>query len=64
MKWIARLVGLMVMTQTAAPASLLPDPDIKRIIADRIDVQQQGVGIVVGVIEPVGRRVVTQGRAW
>ena len=61
MKWIARLVGLMVMTQTAAPASLLPDADIKRIIADRIDVQQQGVGIVVGLIDASGRRVIAHG---
>jgi len=35
--------------------------DIRAILADRIDVQHQGVGIVVGVIDSTGRRVVAYG---
>jgi len=35
-----------------------PDRDIRAILAERIDVQRQGVGIVVGVIDPSGRRTV------
>jgi hypothetical protein len=35
---------------------------IRKILVDRIDVQKQSVGIVVGVIEPSGRRVVAYGK--
>jgi CubicO group peptidase (beta-lactamase class C family) len=45
------------MTAAAAPS----DAEIRRILAERIDVQKQGVGIVVGVIDPRGRRVVAYG---
>jgi hypothetical protein len=34
------------------------DADIRQMLVDRIDVQQQSVGIVVGLITPQGRRVV------
>ena len=43
-----------------APAPL-SDADITRILAERIDAQQQSVGIVVGVLEPGGRRVLSHG---
>lgn len=38
-----------------------PDSEIRQILVDRIDVQHQSVGIVVGVIGPEGRRVVAYG---
>jgi serine-type D-Ala-D-Ala carboxypeptidase/endopeptidase len=38
-----------------------PDSEIRKILVERIDTFQQGVGIVVGVIEPQGRRVVAYG---
>lgn len=45
-----------------APAWTVPDnAEIRRILVDRIDVQRQGVGIVVGVIDAHGRRIVTYG---
>jgi D-alanyl-D-alanine-carboxypeptidase/D-alanyl-D-alanine-endopeptidase len=34
---------------------------IREILAKRIDHQKQAVGIVVGVIEPNGRRVIAHG---
>src|SRR5262249_32991409 len=40
---------------------LLSDDEIREILAKRIDQQKQAVGIVVGVIEPAGRRVVAYG---
>lgn len=47
---------------TTSPSSAAPsDAEIRRILAERIDVQKQGVGIVVGVIDPHGRRVLTYG---
>lgn len=49
--------------QTATPgATTAPsDAEIRRILVDRIDVQKQGVGIVVGILEPHKRRVVAYG---
>jgi CubicO group peptidase (beta-lactamase class C family) len=43
---------------TAAPPS---DLQIREILAHRIDVEQQSVGIVVGIIDPHGRRIVVYG---
>src|SRR5436190_16575171 len=37
------------------------DPQIRAILAERIDVQHRGVGIVVGVIDAHGRRIVSYG---
>jgi CubicO group peptidase (beta-lactamase class C family) len=46
----------------SAPPSLLPtDAEIRKILVDRIDVQHQSVGIVIGVIGPGGRRVISYG---
>jgi CubicO group peptidase (beta-lactamase class C family) len=44
-------------TAVTAPS----DAEIRRILVDRIDVQRQSVGIVVGVIEPHGQRVIAYG---
>jgi CubicO group peptidase (beta-lactamase class C family) len=49
--FLTRLLG----AQTPA------DADIRTILADRIDAQKQGVGIVVGVIDDKGRRVIAHG---
>src|SRR5580704_2222815 len=40
---------------------ILSNGEIREILAKRIDQQKQAVGIVVGVIEPAGRRVVAYG---
>jgi CubicO group peptidase (beta-lactamase class C family) len=37
------------------------DPEIKQILAQRIDTEHQAVGIVVGVIDSKGRRIVSYG---
>jgi serine-type D-Ala-D-Ala carboxypeptidase/endopeptidase len=49
----------IVLLLLAAPA----ETDIHRILADRVDVQRQAVGIVAGVVDPSGRRVVVHGKA-
>ena len=36
--------------------------EIQKILAERVDTYRQSVGVVVGVIEPSGRRIVTYGR--
>src|SRR4051812_46481099 len=47
--------------QTAANARVLDDSEIQKILAERIATYRNGVGIVVGIIEPQGRRVVAYG---
>jgi len=44
-----------------AAAAVPNDAAIRKILVDRIDVREQGVGLVVGVIEPSGRRIVSHG---
>jgi len=46
---------------TSSPGVAPPDAEIRRILTERIDVEKQGVGIVVGVIDPHGRRIVAHG---
>lgn len=50
-----------VLGQTTLGPSMLSDSEIRQILVDRIDGQHQGVGIVVGVIGPEGRRVISYG---
>jgi serine-type D-Ala-D-Ala carboxypeptidase/endopeptidase len=58
-----RFVSLLAFTIIAhmSFAQVAKDAEIRKIIADRIDAQRQGVGIVVGVLEPGGRRIVSYG---
>jgi serine-type D-Ala-D-Ala carboxypeptidase/endopeptidase len=57
-KSIAVIVTLVLLAHTGA-AAVLPDKDIRAILADRIDEQRQGVAMVVGVIDPSGRRTIS-----
>jgi CubicO group peptidase (beta-lactamase class C family) len=47
--------------QSTANSPVPPDSEIRKILVERIDAFHQGVGIVVGVIEPQGRRIVAYG---
>lgn len=38
-----------------------PDAEIRNILAARVGAENQGIGLVVGVIQPKGRRVVAYG---
>jgi len=58
----AATMTLLLAVGTAHAQSIASDAEIQKILTDRIDVQRQSVGIVVGVIEPAGRRVVAHGR--
>ncbi|HEV7322096.1 MAG TPA: serine hydrolase [Ensifer sp.] len=49
-------------TAHASPPSTTPtNPEILEILTDRIDKQQQSVGIVVGIVDANGRRIVAHG---
>lgn len=61
------LAGAVVLitgagAQSVSERSSLPETEIRKILVDRIDVQHQSVGIVVGVITPEGRKVVAYGQ--
>jgi D-alanyl-D-alanine-carboxypeptidase/D-alanyl-D-alanine-endopeptidase len=58
--------GSLAQTPAAPPAAPAPwvtpsDAQIKAILAQRIDAEHSGVGIVVGVIDAHGRRLVSYG---
>jgi serine-type D-Ala-D-Ala carboxypeptidase/endopeptidase len=58
------LTGFYLAAVAFSPlaAQTLPgDAEIRKILAERIDAWHQGVGIVVGVIDASGRRVVSHG---
>jgi len=59
----ALLCCASVVAQSTNPAGVISDAEIRQILAERVDTYRQSVGIVVGVIEPSGRRVVTYGKA-
>jgi len=44
------------------PVPVLSNDEIREILVKRIDQQKQAVGIVVGVVEPAGRRIVAYGK--
>lgn len=68
MKRIALVTLLLLVTsshlmaQPAKPVALPTDAEIRKILIDRIDVQKQGVDLVVGIVDPTGRRVVAYAR--
>src|SRR5258708_460067 len=49
------------LTSSIQPWCTPSDADIREILIQRIDAERQGVGIVVGLIEAEGRRVVAHG---
>lgn len=56
------LALLLPGTTTASQsAGLLSDEAIRSLLADRVDVEKQHVGVVVGVIDAAGRRIVGHG---
>jgi D-alanyl-D-alanine-carboxypeptidase/D-alanyl-D-alanine-endopeptidase len=58
----ARAARLRVQQTTPPPAAaILPDDEIRAILATRIDKERQGVGMVVGVLDSSGRRIIAHG---
>ena len=57
--------GLVIIQATLAQSSaplIAPESEIRALLVERVDERKQSVGIVVGVIEPAGKRVVSYGR--
>jgi D-alanyl-D-alanine-carboxypeptidase/D-alanyl-D-alanine-endopeptidase len=55
------LLGAQASRGAAAPV-LPSDGDIREILVERVDAQGKGIGIVVGLIGPAGRRVISYGQ--
>ncbi len=55
------LLRTAALAQAPVASTVPSDAEIRQILADRIGGEDLGVGIVVGVIDPKGRRVVTYG---
>ncbi|HEY2323757.1 MAG TPA: serine hydrolase [Thermoanaerobaculia bacterium] len=62
MRWILRAAGALAVLLSMVPvsAAVVPDADIRAILSERIG-GQKGVGIVVGIIDPHGQRIVSAG---
>ena len=57
--------GLVIIQATLAQSSaplIAPESEIRALLVERVDERKQSVGIVVGVIEPAGKRVLAYGR--
>lgn len=55
------LLAVQTFAQPAAHSILPPDSEIRQILASRVGAENLGAGIVVGVIDAKGRRVVAYG---
>ena len=66
MRWLGACVcgatALLALACGRSAAAAPADAAIRDILAERIDTYRGSVGLVVGVIEPTGRRIVTHGR--
>jgi serine-type D-Ala-D-Ala carboxypeptidase/endopeptidase len=58
---IALFVSSTALGQSAAESGLPSDEQIRKILVERLGEYRDRVGIVVGVIEPSGRRVIAYG---
>jgi len=55
------LLAWVATAQTNTDSAMPSDSEIRKILAQRIDTDHQSVGIVVGIIEPTGSRIVSYG---
>src|SRR5262249_28318246 len=59
---VKKFALLLVLIAPLAAAAVIGDDEIRRILAERIDARKQAVGVVAGVIDPAGRRVIGHGK--
>ncbi|HEY3836182.1 MAG TPA: serine hydrolase [Bryobacteraceae bacterium] len=58
---MAGFAAILLMAQAPAESPFPTDSDVRKILADRIGGEDRGVGLVVGLIDAKGRRVVSYG---
>jgi CubicO group peptidase (beta-lactamase class C family) len=49
------------VAQTAAPAPIPTDAEIRHMLVTRVETQRQATGIVVGIVDSTGRRIIAYG---
>lgn len=59
---MGRVAAVATAPPLPHPTRLAPDAEVRALLARRVDEQKRAVGIVVGMIDPDGRRVVAYGR--
>jgi D-alanyl-D-alanine-carboxypeptidase/D-alanyl-D-alanine-endopeptidase len=55
------LFATLYLSSGKAQVSLPSDADIRKVLIDRIDKEHESVGMVVGIISPEGRRIISYG---
>lgn len=60
--FVLPLVSLALPSISQAQLRLASDSELERLLAERIDVQRQSIGMVIGIVGPEGRRIVSYGR--
>src|SRR5262245_7915685 len=55
-------LALAVQVAAQTPSPVPSNDEIRRILGERVDTHGQSVGIVVGVVEPSGRRLIAYGQ--
>ena len=55
------LAASVILLRTATFAQAPPDTEIRKILAERVGSENSGIGMVVGIIDEKGRRVVAYG---
>ena len=59
--WGMILVRTPAFAQAPIDTPVPPEAEIRKILADRVGAENQGIGMVVGVIDAKGRRVISYG---
>lgn len=59
---VGTLLTVSASGPTLAQSPVPGDDEIRQILVDRVDKYHQSIGMVVGIIEPDGRRIVSYGR--
>jgi serine-type D-Ala-D-Ala carboxypeptidase/endopeptidase len=60
-RYSAILTSAILLPMALAVAQVPADSEIRKMLVERIDTQKQGVGIVVGIVDAKGRRMVAYG---
>ena len=59
--WTLAAAVAALLVGDASRAAVPPDREVRAMLARRVDVQRQAVGIIVGIVTPAGVRYVRYG---
>ena len=61
-RYIAPFLAGFILSCASAVSQVPSDTEIRKILADRVGAENNGIGIVVGVVDANGRRIASYGR--